>query len=59
VGKLNRRNSIEYPDDPALRAWIKRYELGCRMLTAVPGIVDFTRESHATKRLNGIDHPTT
>jgi hypothetical protein len=59
VNKLNRLGAVEYPDDPTLRARIKSYELAFGMQTAVPGIIDFSRESRATKRLYGFDHPTT
>jgi Protein of unknown function (DUF1501) len=59
LGQLNRLSGIEYPDDPALRARIKSYELAFRMQTAVPDLVDFSKESAATHKLYGIDHPTT
>ena len=36
MGKLNRLAGIDYPDDPALRARIKSYELAYGMQTAVP-----------------------
>jgi hypothetical protein len=59
VGKLNRLAAVEYPDDPTMRARVKSYELAFRMQTAAPGIVDFSRESPATRRLYGLEHPTT
>jgi len=34
VGKLNNLRAIEYPDDPALKARIKAYELAFRMQTS-------------------------
>ena len=36
LGRLNRLSALKYPDDPALRARIKSYELAFRMQTAVP-----------------------
>ena len=36
LGRLNRLAGIDYPDDPALRARIKAYELAFGMQTAVP-----------------------
>jgi hypothetical protein len=59
LGRLNRLSGIEYPDDPALRARIKSYELAFRMQTAVPDLVDFSKESDKTQGLYGLDNPTT
>ncbi|HVK11006.1 MAG TPA: DUF1501 domain-containing protein [Gemmataceae bacterium] len=59
LGKLNRLSGLEYPDDPALRARIKSYELAFRMQTAVPDLVDFSKETKATHALYGLDNPTT
>lgn len=59
LGQLNRLSGIEYPDDPALRARIKSYELAFRMQTAVPDLVDFSKESDKTRGLYGLDNPTT
>jgi Protein of unknown function (DUF1501) len=59
LGRLNRLSGIEYPDDPVLRARIKSYELAFRMQTAVPDLVDFTKETQATHKLYGLDNPTT
>jgi hypothetical protein len=59
LGRLNRLSGIEYPDDPVLRARIKSYELAFRMQTAVPDLVDFTRETEKTRNLYGLDQPTT
>ena len=41
LGRLNRLSGVEYPDDPALRARIKSYELAFRMQTAVPEVFQF------------------
>ena len=59
VGELNRLNRTRYPDDPALEARIKSYELAFRMQTSVPGVVDFDAETEATKNLYGFDQKET
>jgi hypothetical protein len=59
LGRLNALSAVEYPDDPALRARIKSYELAFRMQTAVPEVVRFSAETAATRRLYGLDNPTT
>lgn len=53
--RLNRLTAIEYPEDAALAARIKSYELAFRMQTAVPEVVAFDEESEATRRLYGLD----
>jgi hypothetical protein len=59
LGRLNRLSGIEYPDDPALRARIKSYELAYRMQTAVPDVIRLDREPEAVRNLYGLDHPDT
>jgi hypothetical protein len=59
LGRLNRLAGIEYPDDPALRARIKSYELAFRMQTAVPDVFRLDQESRAVQTLYGIDQGTT
>jgi hypothetical protein len=59
LGQLNRLSGIEYPDDPVLRARIKSYELAFRMQTAVPDLVDFSKETKETHALYGLDKPAT
>ena len=49
LGKLNRLSGIDYPDDKALRARIKSYELAFGMQTAVPETVGLERETVATR----------
>jgi hypothetical protein len=55
LGRLNRLSARKYPDDPALRARIKSYELAFRMQTAVPDVVNLSEESPATQGLYGLD----
>jgi Protein of unknown function (DUF1501) len=59
LGKLNRLSGIDYPDDPALRARIKSYELAFGMQTAVPETLQLEKETEATRRLYGMDQTAT
>jgi hypothetical protein len=59
LGKLNRLAGIDYPDDPALRARIKAYELAFGMQTAVPETLQLEKETEATRRLYGLDQAVT
>ena len=59
VGGLNKLRSVDYPNDPALAARIKAYELAFRMQTSVPETLTFSEESQATQELYGLDDPTT
>src|SRR5205807_4585484 len=49
----------EYPDDRALRARIKAYELAFHMQAAVPEVVNCDGETEATRKMYGIDGATT
>jgi len=53
--RLNRGAQARHPDDPALRARIRSYELAFRMQTAVPEVLRFGEETTATRRLYGLD----
>lgn len=59
VNRLNRLAANEYPDDAALDARIKSYELAFRMQTAVPNVIDFSDETQATQALYGFDEAET
>jgi hypothetical protein len=59
IGELNRISSIEYPDDAAMKARIRAYELAFRMQTAVPEVMRFSEENESTRRLYGLDHEVT
>jgi uncharacterized protein (DUF1501 family) len=59
VDELNRLAAVEYPDDEQLRARIKSYELAYRMQTAVPEVLDLSKETKETQALYGIDNPAT
>lgn len=57
VQSLNELRGVEYPQDPALAARIASYELAFRMQRSIPDIVDFSKESPATRTLYGLDNP--
>jgi hypothetical protein len=59
IGRLNGLAAVEYPQDAALRARIKSYELAFRMQTAVPEALRLPAESAETQRLYGIDEAPT
>lgn len=59
VGQLNQLRSVDYPDDPALAARIRAYELAYRMQLSVPEAISFDDETASTQQLYGIDQPAT
>ena len=59
LGRLNRLAAVEYPDDSALTARIKSYELAFHMQTAVPNIVNFAAETPSTQQRYGLENPAT
>ncbi len=59
IGKLNALKGVEYPEDPALKARIKSYELAFRMQTAVPEALGLAEETPAIQKLYGIDEANT
>ena len=58
-GKLNKLKAAEYPNDAALDARIKSYELAFRMQKSLPEVLEFTKETEETKKLYGIDRAET
>lgn len=59
ITRLNGLSGVEYPDDPALRARIRAYELAFRMQMAIPKVLDLSSESAETKALYGLDQAPT
>ena len=57
--RLNHLKASEYPDDPALMARIKAYELAFRMQTSVPEALGFDKETQAIQEMYGLDDPAT
>jgi hypothetical protein len=59
LGKLNEMDAANYPGNSELAARISSYELAYRMQGCAPEAVDVSRESEPTKKLYGLDNPTT
>jgi hypothetical protein len=59
LGKLNRLSGIDYPDDAALRARIKSYELAFGMQTAVPETLQLEKEPETIRKLYGMNQDAT
>jgi hypothetical protein len=59
LSKLNRLAGVQYPDDPALAARIRSYELAFQMQRAVPEAVNLNSESAATHRDFGLEQKET
>jgi hypothetical protein len=59
LNRLNRLAAVEYPDDAAMQARIKSYELAFHMQMAVPDVVNFSAETAATQQGYGLDKPAT
>jgi hypothetical protein len=58
--ELNQLSGVEYPNDPALQARIKSYELAFRMQMAIPEVLRFRKEeTEATQKLYGLDQDAT
>lgn len=57
--RLNRDHLEQHPGELDLEARIASYELAARMQTAAKEALDLSRESAATKKLYGMDEPTT
>jgi hypothetical protein len=59
LGELNRIHLNRHPDHPELEARIANFEVAAAMQTAVPEALDLASESEATRRMYGLDDPTT
>lgn len=57
--QLNASAAARHPDDQALRARIRSYELAFRMQTAVPEVLRYSEENAETRRLYGMDGGST
>ena len=56
---LNQHYGVDKREDTELEARINAYELAYRMQAAGPEVVDFSKESEATKKLYGMDQEET
>jgi hypothetical protein len=59
VNGLNKLRADAYPNDRALEARIKAYELAFRMQTSVPDSLNFQEETQATHEMYGLNEPET
>ncbi|MDA0832364.1 MAG: DUF1501 domain-containing protein [Planctomycetota bacterium] len=59
VNRLNARQASRYPENTELTARIENFETAARMQTAVPQLLDLSDETEATKKMYGLDNPTT
>ncbi len=59
AGQLNQLRAVEYPNDPALHARIKSYELAFRMQSSVPETLDFAQETQSIQEMYGLNDPAT
>jgi hypothetical protein len=59
VQSMNRELIERERVDPGVEGVIQSYELAFRMQGKLPGVMDLTRESAATKTLYGLDDPAT
>jgi hypothetical protein len=57
--KLNQLTADRHPDDDAILARMKSYELAFRMQMAVPEVVSFASETQSTLNAYGIDQEST
>jgi uncharacterized protein (DUF1501 family) len=56
---LNAAHLKRVGDDSELKARISNFELAAKMQTAVPAILDVSKESAETRKLYGLDNPKT
>jgi hypothetical protein len=56
---LNREHLARHPESSELAARLANFEIAARMQTALPDLLDFSRESAATRAMYGLDNPDT
>lgn len=59
LDELNREQLRHYSHNAELEARITSFETAARMQTAVPEALDLSQETESTKKLYGLDNPTT
>ncbi len=59
LNRLNRDHLAENPGDPRLESRIRAYELAAKLQLSAPEAFDLGAETPATRRLYGVDEPTT
>lgn len=59
LAQLNRLHLAEFPGEPELEARLQNYELAARLQLTASSVFNLDAESAATRRLYGLDEPTT
>lgn len=59
LARLNELHRQDYPRESELEARIRNYELAARMQLAAGDALDLNRETETTRKLYGLDNPTT
>src|SRR5262245_23006226 len=59
LAELNREHQQRHPGETELEARIQNYELAARMQLEAAAAIDLSKESAATRKLYGLDNPTT
>lgn len=57
LNSLNAQHLKRHPGNAELEARLGHYELAARMQTAVPDVLDISKETDETRKLYGIDNP--
>jgi len=57
--QLDQQHAAHFPENTELTARIANFETAARMQTAVPEALDLSSESEATKKMYGLNNPTT
>ena len=57
--QINQHHAARFPENTELTARIANFETAARMQSAVPEALDLSSESDETKKLYGLDNPTT
>jgi len=57
LNELNAAHLRRHPGDDELEARLRHYELAAKMQSAVPVVLDLSKETEETKKLYGIDNP--
>jgi uncharacterized protein (DUF1501 family) len=59
LAQLNEERRMLYPKESDLEARIRNYELAARMQLHAEKLLDLAQESQATRKMYGLDNPTT
>ncbi|MCE9533420.1 MAG: DUF1501 domain-containing protein [Planctomycetes bacterium] len=57
LGELNASHLQRHPGNAELEARLSNFELAAKMQTAVPDVLDLSKETAETRRLYGLDNP--